>query len=114
FDPVVTLAWNEPPQAEVDAAPDRVFNQVMMTPAVIDLDEDGVPDIIFSTFANNYYNGQGVLRAINGKTYETLFDFTEEEKWVSAASSIAVGDIDGDGRVEIIAAAWSKEKGQRE
>lgn len=114
FDPEVTVAWSEPPQDEIDQDPDKVFNQVMMTPSVIDLDEDGIPDIIFSTFANNDYNGRGILRAINGKTYEPLFHFTEMEKAVSAASSIAVGDIDGDGRVEIIAAAWSEEKGQRE
>ncbi|AWV90278.1 hypothetical protein [Bradymonas sediminis] len=114
FEPSVTLAWNEPSAEELAAFPGSPSNQVMMTPAVIDLNEDGIPEIIFSTFSGGSYNGRGVLRAIDGKTYAPLFNFTEPDKLVSAAASLAVGDIDGDGRVEIVAAAWSADGGQRE
>lgn len=113
FEPTVTVAWNEP-QSTVSDSTAGVSNQVMMTPSVIDLNEDDTPEIIFSTFTGGSYNGRGVLRAIDGKTHEPLFDLTAPEKLVSAAASLTVGDIDADGRVEIVAAAWSAQDGQRE
>jgi hypothetical protein len=75
----------------------------MMTPAVIDIDENGSPDIVFSTFAGGNYNGGSVLRAIDGETYQPIFDLTDPLKYVSGASSLAIGDIDADGRNEIVA-----------
>lgn len=114
FDPDVTLAWNEPPAGEqVEGHEAKTFNQVMMTPSVIDLNEDGIPEVIFATFAGGDYNGPGVLRAFDGKTHQPVFDFTTADKLVSAASSLTVGDIDGDGRVEIVAAAWDAQAGVR-
>lgn len=96
FEPVIDHAWSESTEE-----PD--FNQVMMTPAVIDLDEDGIPEIIFSTFQGSDYNGPSVLRAINGRTYDSVFDLTEPEKRVQGSASVAIGDIDLDGRNEIVA-----------
>ncbi|AWV91202.1 hypothetical protein [Bradymonas sediminis] len=98
FDPRMTLAWTDGPDT---VAPN--FNQVMMTPAVIDINEDGMPDIVFSTFAGGNYAGPAVLRAIDGNTYEPIFDLDAPEKAVSGSASVAVGDVDGDARNEIIA-----------
>src|SRR5690554_6557249 len=98
FDPRMTLAWTDAPDT---VAPE--FNQVMMTPAVLDMNEDGMPDIIFSTFAGGNYAGPAVLRAIDGKTYESIFDLADPTQAVSGSASVAVGDFDGDGRNEIVA-----------
>ncbi|MEW6298613.1 MAG: putative Ig domain-containing protein, partial [Thermodesulfobacteriota bacterium] len=40
--------------------------QVMMTPAVIDLNDDGIPDIVFATHTGNGWTGNGKLRAVTG------------------------------------------------
>ncbi len=98
FDPKVTVAWHD------DAnTPAPAYNQVMMTPAVIDINDDGSPDIVFSTFKGSNYNGESVLRAIDGQTYQPIFDLTDADKRVSGSASLAIGDIDADGRNEIVA-----------
>ncbi|WP_434388640.1 kelch repeat-containing protein [Melittangium boletus] len=75
--------------------------QVMMTPIVVDVNKDGVPDIVFSTFAGSNYSADGVIRAISGSTGKELWAATDKAARVKAAASLAAGDIDGDGRVEI-------------
>lgn len=77
--------------------------QVMMTPAVIDLDGNGIPDIVFSTFTGFNYVTDGVLRAISGVDGTELWNVTNPAYRLQGAAGIAVGDIDGDGRPEIIA-----------
>ncbi|RAL24773.1 hypothetical protein DL240_00760 [Lujinxingia litoralis] len=98
FDPVVDVAWQA-----TDDTPAPTHRQVMMTPSVVDITGDGIPEIIFSTFADHYYTNDGILRAVNGRTYEPVFDLTDPAHRVSAAASLAVGDIDRDGKNEIIA-----------
>ncbi len=97
FDPEVTLAWRDD-----ENTPMPTYNQVMMTPSVIDIDESGSPDIVFSTFTGSNYTGASVLRAIDGETNDTIFDLTDPAKHVSGAASVAIGDFDTDGRNEIV------------
>lgn len=101
FDPVVHVAWVD--DATTTPLPD--YNQVMMTPAVVDITGDGIPDIVFSTFKGAGYGSASILRAVNGRTYEPIFDLIEPEKHVVGATSVAIGDLDGDGKNEIVAAA---------
>jgi hypothetical protein len=77
--------------------------QVMMTPAVVDVNGDGTPDIVFGTFAGTNYNVDGVLRAISGDDGRELWTVTDAGLRIKAAASIAAGDIDGDGLVEVCA-----------
>lgn len=98
FDPLVLQAWLDFPDTPL---PD--YKQVMMTPSVVDITEDGIPNIVFTTFQGSNYNGPSVLRAINGRTFEPIFDLTDPEKFVNGGTSLAIGDIDGDGRMEIVA-----------
>lgn len=77
--------------------------QVMMTPAVIDLDGNGVPDIVFSSYANNDYEENGHLRALRGDTGAELFTVTAPAYDVAGDGSLAVGDIDADGAPDIVA-----------
>lgn len=96
FNPVLEWEWT----GGTDNAGSR---QVMMTPAVIDLDGNGVPDLVFSTYSNSEYETNGHLRAVRGDTGEALFTVTAAPYDVAGDGSVAVGDIDADGRPEIIA-----------
>ena len=98
FDPVVDVAW----QAD-ENTPEPNHKQIMMTPSVVDITGDNIPEIIFSTFAGGQYTSDGILRAVNGRTYEPVFDLVDPGVRVSGAASVAVGDIDRDGRNEIVA-----------
>ena len=86
-------------------------NQVMSAPAVANLDDDNgdglvdaddIPDIIFVTFTSSPadYQNNGILRATGGDGGGDLFSVTGYN--ISPSTNIAVGDIDGDGLVEII------------
>ncbi|WP_224248243.1 choice-of-anchor A family protein [Hyalangium gracile] len=75
--------------------------QVMMTPIVAEVSGDGVPDVIFNTFAGTNYTTDGVLRAISGADGSELWTVTDSTRRVRGAASIAAGDIDGDGKVEL-------------
>lgn len=78
---------------------------VMMTPSVVDLDKDGVPDVIFASTASTGGGlvEVGALRALRGSNGAELFTVTDPAYQVNTASSIATGDIDGDGYPEIVA-----------
>ncbi|WP_233262048.1 kelch repeat-containing protein [Vitiosangium sp. GDMCC 1.1324] len=87
------------------------YKQVMMTPVVVDVNGDRIPDIVFSTFDGDFYNetynnggdgnSNGVLRAVSGKDGHELWAVADPAYRVKPAASIAAGDIDGDGKVEI-------------
>lgn len=96
FDPEVE--WNKSTFAVLPSS-----NQVMMTPAVIDLNGDDIPDVVFSTFTGNNYNTNGVLRAISGADGTDLWSVTDSDYEVVGRGGVAVGDIDLDGLPEIIA-----------
>lgn len=100
FNPVVEWAWTQS-QVEPNAL------NVMSTPAVFDLNGDGIPDVVFGSTADTGggYVEVGFLRALNGNNGTELFTVTDPSLMVNCASSVAVGDIDNDGRAEIIACA---------
>jgi PKD repeat protein len=75
-------------------------NQVMMAPAVIDLNGDGIPDVVFITFPGGNYGPTGTLRAVSGRDGSELFTVTSPT--VRGAAGVAVGDLDGDGHPEIV------------
>ena len=86
------------------------FTQVMAAPIVVSLtddnadgkiDDNDVPDIVFSTFASGAYTSPGWLRAVSGKDGTEILNIGNQA--INGTSGVAGGDIDGDGIVELIA-----------
>ena len=71
---------------------------VANTPAVLDMTGDGTPEVIFTAYANNI--NRGVLVVIDGVDGETIY--VNRHAWLRSREAPAVGDIDGDGKPEII------------
>jgi len=98
FSPVLEWSWTSSANAP------SALN-VMTVPSVIDLTGDGFPEVVFPSTASTGGGlvEVGVLRAIDGRDGTELFTVTDPNLAVSSTSSIATGDIDGDGRPEILA-----------
>jgi hypothetical protein len=107
--PDLQCSWTGPPAG--DAFPSHF--QVMSTPVVVDFDFDDDPatlrpSIIFTTFpsaAPDYYRAPGVLRVIDGATCAHQFTLAGPTSMAMSPAGPAVGDLDGDGRAEIVLAA---------
>lgn len=108
--PALKCEWTGPPAD--DPYPDNV--EVLSSPMVADFDFDSNPDtiqpsIVFNTYDNyDQQNGDsgnatpnsGVLRVIDGST--CILQYTVASGLL-ASDSVAIGDLDGDGRPEIVA-----------
>ncbi|MBK7930881.1 MAG: VCBS repeat-containing protein [Bryobacterales bacterium] len=69
--------------------------------AVGDLDGDGFPEIVFSTYVSNE-DLNGHLRILDGRTGAEKFTQTDPALEVRPTAGISLGDIDADGRPEIV------------
>ncbi|MFK8003211.1 MAG: FG-GAP-like repeat-containing protein [Polyangiales bacterium] len=106
FDPVtcetepVFGAFDVTPEIEISTSMRRAdCLHAITTPVVVDLDGDGIPEIISNMACDSDWN-DGALRAYRGDTGEEL--------WVSDVNlfgriSIAAGDLKGDGNIVIVA-----------
>ncbi len=98
--------WTGPPEGD----PHPNHFHVMATPIVVDFDFDGDPEtlspsIVFSSFpTSGSYQNPGVLRVIRGDDCTQQFTFPDPEDATMSPASAAAGDLDGDGRPEIVAA----------
>jgi hypothetical protein len=105
--PDVQCRWTGPPAG--DAKPQHVH--VMSTPVVIDFDFDGdpktlAPSIVFTSFPKaETYHAPGVLRVIDGATCTQQHSLSIASHATMSPAGVALGDINGDGRAEIVAAA---------
>lgn len=79
------------------------YDDPMMMPAVGDVDGDGMPEIVLTTFADRAYTGAGALILLSGD------GSGEEAAWTSigghapyGSAGIALGDLDADGVPEIV------------
>jgi FG-GAP repeat len=105
--PAEQCRWTGPPSG--DPFPNHY--QVMATPVVVDFNFDDddktlAPSIVFASFpTSGSYSNPGVLRVIDGQDCTQQFSMNDPADAVMSPASAAVGDIDGDGRAEIVAAA---------
>lgn len=109
FDPVTCEVRVEPEPFEVieewswtgsDMLPQ--YDQVISAPLIIDLDGDRVPEVIFNANIRGNWR-DGALRAIRGDDGTDFWTVEDPLYRLNGRSSIAAGDIDGDGSVEIFA-----------
>lgn len=79
------------------------YNQIMSTPTVGDLDQDGIPEIAFVTFRNGEkpYSSTAVLRVINGLTKQEVFSVGDPDLMPKVSTPLLI-DIDADGKAEIV------------
>jgi hypothetical protein len=78
--------------------PDGHSDGVFGTPALVDLDGDGLLDVVVASFDENLYGLRYDGTAARGWPFHL---------WDGTWSSPAVGDLDGDGSVEIVAAGYT-------
>jgi hypothetical protein len=111
FAPAKQCSWTAPPAG--DTYPNH--KSVLGTPVVVDFNFDGDPktlhpSIVFVSYDYTDGGGQasrcddgyfGVIRVIDGNSCQQLH--TVDMAKVRASTPLAVGDIDGDGRAEIVA-----------
>ncbi len=71
----------------------------LSTPTVGDVNGDGIPDVVFSTYI---VGNRGILRVVSGNTGAVLFTVTDPTLEVAPQASTTIADIDGDGRPELI------------
>jgi hypothetical protein len=104
FQPVLKYAWG----GQITAP---FSTDVMMAPIVIELDDDNcdgkvnendIPEIVFTTFTNGQYTTNGTLRVVSIKNGAFV------DKWakpgeVSPSTQLAAGDVDGVPGNEIVA-----------
>lgn len=116
FNPVLEWSWTG-----TAASPVPNHTQVMMTPLVANLtddnldgfiDDNDVPDVVFSAFAASAATQDGVIVALNGDDGSEIFitDLNAITD-VDPTGQLAIGDIDGDGFPEIVANADVTDEG---
>lgn len=84
----------------MDDLPD--YHQVSSMVAVVDLDGDCVPEIVFNSYQNSTFNQDGVLRAIRGDTGAKVWTVDDPAYRTDATSNPAIGDITGDGLPDVV------------
>lgn len=104
FNPKLDFNWNS-------SSYFPLFNQVMSTPAIGDINGDGYPEIVFVSYRKNpdatkvdlyQSDQQGVLRVIDGKTRTETLAIGSADQAPSGAVTPLLIDIDRDGKSEIV------------
>ncbi len=97
WSPTVEWQWNQNPVYPG-------YDDLMATPAVGDVTGDGVPDVVFTSFAGGAYTSAGTVTAIDGATGATHWSVAPG---VYSSAGVALGDLDADGLPEVCTAGTS-------
>jgi len=100
FTPVVEWTWSDNPTHPG-------YDDIMAAPAIADVSGDGVPDVVFATFAGGAYTSPGALVAVSGDGSGQLWSVQAPGGYnIHGSAAVGLGDIDGDGGVEVCAAGY--------
>ncbi len=96
FDPQVDWQWS-------GSGDQDDWGDVMMMPAVGDVDADGVPEIVATTYRSGLYTSAGALVILSGDggAVELLADSIGGYA-PAGSGGVALGDLDADGTPEIV------------
>jgi hypothetical protein len=104
FSPIIEWQWDTNPI-------NPGWDDIMSAPAIAnltdddgdgDIDEDDIPDIVFTTFSGGNYQSAGMLNAISGDGSGTHWSLASSGGHAfHSSSSPAIGDLDGDGLPEV-------------
>lgn len=94
FTPDIQCEWPRDDEPDLE---EPAKTSVRMPPVFGDLDGDGVPEIVFSTWDGSSY-GHDSIRVIRGDDCSTLWTYTGD---IDCDQDIALADMDGDGLWEI-------------
>jgi hypothetical protein len=117
-----TLKWSTPavPSLNAGCNAQTTASAIDSSPAVADIDEDGTPEIIIgvgSTWAEHQNGGVIVFDGKTGaKEWGTAIGRDSGDIWESSPhldgwcegvfATPAIGDVDGDGHLDVVFAAW--------
>lgn len=94
------------------------YDQVMASPVVVQLNDDNndgeinnrdVADIVVITFEGDRYTNGGLVRALSGIDGSEIWDYSNGGIIADARYSVAAGDLDNDGIVDIVTSAIGDE-----
>lgn len=101
---------------EADGWPKTTDDRSLSSPVAADINGDGNMEILFESQSYDKYNSVYMLQSngqpVNGwprTVYRANYDYESMYSNSSAGPVPSVGDIDGDGQSEIVAAIFSKE-----
>ena len=90
------------------------YHQIMSTPAVANLnddngdgliDENDIPDIVFTSFSGGAYSSPGTISAISGDDGTMLWSVMQPGGYaVFSSGGVAIGDLQNDGTPEVCTA----------
>ena len=122
FNPSLEWSWTETDITTFDNAGDANGQRfrgpalnILTTPNVVDVNNDGTPDVVFlgTNWTHGLGNYGGRLIALDGKTGEEIFASSDGSVWdlPDAGCNMASGDIDNDGHIEFITCGftWNKQ-----
>ena len=101
FDPVVEWHWTSSTAYPSDT-------EVIMTPAVVDLTGDGIPEVLVITYGAAYRGKASTLRALDGADGSETWAARATTASINGTSGIGAGDVDGDGDVEVFVCTVEK------
>jgi len=101
-EPTLLWYWGE-------TAPDPFpnYDQVMSSPMVADINNDGLPEVVFNSYLKSTggtWEGNAIVRVLNGQTGE-LIASSDAKPLTDGGSMVALANLDDDPYIEIVTCA---------
>ena len=97
-----TVEWNWQGYSK-----DTSFHEVAVAPAVADIDNDGTPEVVFTAY-NHKSSATAMLVVLDGATGKEEVTLPSASYNLSAWCGVALGNLDADPQLEIVALVQTK------